>query len=153
MSTNTTDTRILRQSIILDHPELFGTPPFNVRETCIAFGLECGDGWLPILDDLCTKLSDALKRDPGTQFRFMQVKEKWGALTMYYNGGNDEMRSLLSEAESQAAKTCEYCGGPSEIRNDGGWYTTVCVPCEEARYKARREEFDRRQAEKSKNGS
>lgn len=68
-----------------------------------------------------------------------QVKEKFGTLRFYYNGGDDYIRGLASMAEAMSARTCEGCGAPAKSTNDG-WIKTMCQSCissqEERRQKA-----------------
>ena len=66
-----------------------------------------------------------------------QVKEKFGTLRFYYQGGDDYISGMVSLAESMTAVTCENCGNPGSCRG-GGWVHTYCTPCEEARELARK---------------
>lgn len=59
-----------------------------------------------------------------------QVKEKFGGLRFYMTHGNDEIFSLISEAESKSYKTCEECGEPGD-QKDTGWVKTLCDSCHE----------------------
>jgi hypothetical protein len=54
-----------------------------------------------------------------------QVKEKFGTLRFYYNGGDDYIRGLVSMAEAMSATTCEECGSAGILR-PGGWVHTAC---------------------------
>ena len=55
----------------------------------------------------------------------VQVKEKFGTLRFYYNGGDDEVRGIERMAESMSAVMCEECGSPGKTRS-GGWIRTLC---------------------------
>jgi hypothetical protein len=54
-----------------------------------------------------------------------QIKEKFGTLRFYYDGGDDYIRGLDSMAESMSARICEDCGKPGKIAK-GGWVRTLC---------------------------
>lgn len=54
-----------------------------------------------------------------------QVKEKFGTLRFYYEGGDEYISGLVSMAESMSAVTCEKCGAPGKQRH-GGWIRTLC---------------------------
>ena len=54
-----------------------------------------------------------------------QVKEKFGTLRFYINGGTDEHYNYIRFAESMSARTCEKCGAPGKLRGSG-WYYTAC---------------------------
>ena len=67
------------------------------------------------------------------QVTVTQVKEKFGDLRFYYNGGDDEISGMVRMAESMSGCTCEECGNPGK-RRGGGWIRTLCdihAPAEE----------------------
>ena len=86
-------------------------------------GANCGDGWAPIVDRLITDLI-ALGWDRDLH----QVKEKFGGLRFYIGAGSDEVHARISQAEAEAAKVCEECGAPGELRTEG-WWKTSCDRC------------------------
>ena len=55
----------------------------------------------------------------------VQVKEKFGTLRFYYNGGDEYISGLEHMADAMSAVTCEECGSPGVLRN-GGWIRTLC---------------------------
>ncbi len=61
-----------------------------------------------------------------TQVVAVQVKEKFGTLHFYYDGGDATVIGLVGMAESLSAKTCEICGDVGKVY-DGGWVTTRCA--------------------------
>lgn len=65
-----------------------------------------------------------------------QIKEKFGGLRFYYDGGDDEISGMVRMAESWAGHTCEECGNKGE-RRSGGWIRTLCDE-HEAKYQARK---------------
>jgi len=71
--------------------------------------------------------------EPIAQVTLDQVKEKFGTLRFYYSGGDDYIRGMVSLAESLSGVTCESCGNPSEVQNDGGWMRSICNACDEKR--------------------
>ena len=71
-----------------------------------------------------------------TRVTVAQVKEKFGGLRFYYNGGDDYVRGLVTMAESWADKTCEKCGNLGTHRH-GGWIRTLC-DAHEAEYQKNR---------------
>lgn len=58
-----------------------------------------------------------------------QVKEKYGTLRFYYDGGDDTVDAMVQFAESFSGKICEICGDPAEVRGEGGggWVATRCA--------------------------
>lgn len=98
------------------------------------FGIECGTGWYDILEKLCAKITkelNGLSTEERGQCYVLQVKEKFGTLRFYMAGETDAMSTAIREAEQETAKTCELCGKPGKIRNDG-WVTVRCDACRRA---------------------
>lgn len=55
----------------------------------------------------------------------VQVKEKFGTLRFYYDGGDDFVKGVTYFAESMSSVTCEECGAPGETGGTG-WIRTLC---------------------------
>lgn len=55
----------------------------------------------------------------------VQVKEKFGGLRFYINGGDNTIHSYIEFAESMSYRTCEECGAPGQVYTDG-WHVTLC---------------------------
>lgn len=54
-----------------------------------------------------------------------QVKEKFGSLRFYYQGGDECIEGMVRIAEAISEITCEECGSPGIVRR-GGWVRTLC---------------------------
>ena len=63
--------------------------------------------------------------EPVEQVVAIQVKEKFGGLRFYYNGGDDYIRGVVSMAETMSYTTCEVCGSPGNLRGKH-WVQTLC---------------------------
>ena len=70
------------------------------------------------------------------QFRFVQIKEKWGALNMYYNGVPEEIFNEVNSWEEKyfklSEKTCIDCGAPATYMSTG-WISFICKECAQNR--------------------
>lgn len=93
----------------------------NFRTRWPNVGIECGEGWIGILDLLAEKLSPGVK--------VLQVKEKFGTLRFYINRGTEADHNLISQAEAQSAVTCELCGAEGSIGSNKGWVVCRCKKC------------------------
>lgn len=100
----------------------------------LGFGFDCGDGWYKLLYSLCEGIQAVLIKSPEIRKEFcvVQVKEKFGDLRFYTQGGNKEINKLIDEAESKSAETCELCGEKGGLR-EGGWLVTLCDKCNKKR--------------------
>ena len=57
-----------------------------------------------------------------------QIKEKFGTLRFYYNGGDDYIRGLEAMAASMTSRICEQCGSPGTSRSTKKqrWVLVLC---------------------------
>ncbi len=103
------------------YPKMFSHP----------YGGFCVDaGWWPIIESLCGNIQHYLnwknkESEIVPQVVVAQIKEKFGGLRFYYDGGDDRIYGMVSMAEAWADKTCETCGKPGKSRNTG-WIKTLC---------------------------
>ncbi len=63
--------------------------------------------------------------DEYPQVVAVQVKEKFGGLRFYVDGGTSEIHNYISFAESISYRTCEECGSPGRAYRSG-WHKTLC---------------------------
>jgi hypothetical protein len=87
----------LEQKLVAAYPKNFGNYGKSPMESCMSWGLECGDGWYEIIDDLCFALNNSRwstyeKGRDGSYIKitmprvvFDQIKEKFGTLTIYFH--------------------------------------------------------------------
>jgi hypothetical protein len=152
----------LDEALCEKYPLIFADRNKSMMETCMCWGFDCGDGWYQILDSLCGQIQSHIDwshknhrwdlkwneenpdnsravREPVLQVVASQVKEKFGGLRFYYDGGDDTINGMVRMAESWAANTCEECGAPGQTRG-GGWIRTLCDH-HEKEYQTRHERY------------
>jgi hypothetical protein len=83
------------------------------------FGVD--EGWYGIIKEL---IEDLIKL--GWNKQVCQVKEKFGGLRFYINDGSNEIHDRIIDAEKKSYEVCEKCGNSGKLRNDIGWYLTLC---------------------------
>ena len=93
-------------------------------------GFACGEGWWPILEKLCSNIQHHIdwknkQSEVVPQVTVAQIKEKFGGLRFYYDGGDDEISGMVRMAESWADIACEVCGAPGSSGGKG-WIKTLC---------------------------
>ena len=118
----------LDEKLCKDYPKIFANRFGDMRETALCWGFECGDGWYPLINLLCREIQwhiDHNARVETTQFLASQVKEKFGTLRFYGNGGDDKTDNFIWFAEAMSSIICETCGAPGKIRGRG-WIYTAC---------------------------
>lgn len=133
-------------NLIIRYPDLIK------KSDEICFGI--GEGWYNIIDALCCFISSDVTRaryelnyalkHPESKFvkpvpelearlakaledlpTIVQVKEKFGGLRFYIDGGTHDHNIAIGFAEYMAARTCEVCGAPGESINSD-WIRTLC---------------------------
>lgn len=95
------------------------------------FGIECGDGWKPLIQPIIDYIQEYNKDKPEEEhIEIHQIKEKFAGLRVYLNFYNTEVRSLIERAEEEAEHTCEICGTKENVgMTVNGWLTTKCKNC------------------------
>ena len=79
----------LQKKLIDIAPYMFRYEGWNdLQQSLMGFGFEIGDGWYGILEDLITKIKNI---DIDKVVKVIQIKEKFGGLRFYINGGWDEL--------------------------------------------------------------
>ena len=139
------------QEIIDQYPEQFQGGPYFL-------GISIDSGWTPIVLDACREIQERLTADELRRFHWIQIKEKFGGLKLYWGPDNtisvaiiepatvhsleiasDEppgftkptvlaIREIVARACERAGRTCEICGGPGRLYADGYWQT-LCEDC------------------------
>ena len=108
----------------------FFKPDPKLQNNLMYFGFDCGEGWFPLIEELCCKIEKVLDKSgikDIEEFEVVQVKEKWGGLRFYYGGfSNKEIDDLVDEYEEKSVKTCEVCGEKGTIIESHHWYMARC---------------------------
>lgn len=118
----------LDEALVRDFPLLYADRLAFRTHTSMYWGFDCGDGWEPLLREMSEKLEPICQAIPT--LKAVQVKEKLGTLRVYMTGYNDEIDAVIHEAVCKSKVTCEECGAQeATLRNNGGWYRTLCNSC------------------------
>src|SRR3972149_3290356 len=77
--------------------------------------ISCHDGWYNLIEQACNIIQQYLdwnniKEEKIRQIKFVQIKEKFGGLRLYYNEGDDYIRGVIDMVENISYITCEICG-------------------------------------------
>ena len=95
---------------------------------------ELPSGWR---EAFCPQMWDELKAilekaNYVNEFRFAQIKEKYGTLRLYHNGAPesiyDQIEAWESKYEELSEKTCIHCGKPAKYMSMG-WISPWCEDC------------------------
>lgn len=134
--------------LVKKYPKIFQDRHGSPLTTCMAWGFECGDGWFDLIDTLCSCIQNHVDRQESLNKTYpteerechqvvaAQVKEKFGGLRFYVNGGDNEIEGMIQFAESMSYKICEQCGNKG-TRKGQRWIFTMCDNCWEEHEKAK----------------
>lgn len=130
------------RTLVADFPMLYAQRDGDLRETCMCWGFDVGDGWERIIRNLSVELEFLNETVPGLFIEAVQVKEKFGGLRFYAvvnctdratrKFWADIVWALTDNAEHRSLWTCETCGKSGRLR-PGGWMVTLCDECAAAR--------------------
>jgi hypothetical protein len=110
-----------------------------------AYGGFCiGEGWWPIIHSLCEQIQSHIDWVESTRERLLasnphghaipdkisqvvvrQIKEKFGGLRFYFDGGDETIYGMVRMAEAWANHSCEECGSPA-TKQTSGWIKNLC---------------------------
>lgn len=123
------------------YPKIFSNRNNSHAESCMSYGFECDDGWFDLIDALCRRIQNYVDWKSSTltgaeikqlQPVALQVKQKFGGLRFYIEGGDSHIDGMISMAESMSFRLCESCGN-SGTKRSGGWIQVLCNTCDERR--------------------
>ena len=117
----------LQEALFAKYPKLFRQRHLPATESCLAFGIECGDGWYSLIDEFSQELVD--KYDG--MLEYAQVKPKFGILTIHIDKldgtiSHSDYLHTYSKYQTRSASTCEVCGNYAIRKSVNGWIHTLC---------------------------
>ena len=90
---------------------------------------DVNDGWLPIVDTALSLIKWDIEHNNMPEVELHQIKEKYGALEIYFSGGNEKTEGIMAMASSMSMHTCDTCGTNQNIGTTGPWIKTICENC------------------------
>ena len=129
----------LQEKLYNDFPEIFKRRHLSKQETAMCYGISCGDGWFPLIYNLCSSIQTHIdyvnelyeKRknqeeenkelevtnswgyEKHPQVSADQIKSKWDGLRFYlhsYKGVSPEVRTMINITERMSYNICRHCG-------------------------------------------
>jgi len=70
-------------------------------------------------------MAGCYERFSPPRVRVAQIKEKFGTLCYYIDGGDDDVQGMIRFAEKLTSITCQYSGQPGTLCVKNGWYATL----------------------------
>jgi hypothetical protein len=103
----------------------------RVKQSLELFGLECHDGWLPLIHEAIKEIESIVTGNAGDLANnyVVQIKSKLGGLRIYMALHDIRVNAVIKKAEQRALETCERCGEPGEQMVAAHWIHTTCQNC------------------------
>lgn len=113
------------------YPELFA----GKGKGCMSSAIGVEKGWWPLIEELCEFLES--QRKSGLNIHFVQIKEKFAALTVFIGGNytkeqSEVLHKKVDEIYNKSLATCEFCGSTSNVTvsaDNGYWLKALCPDC------------------------
>jgi hypothetical protein len=124
----------LDKKLVAKYPKLFVYRNTDNQMTGMYRGFECGDGWFWLIDKLCETIQSHIDLQPEKvpQVSVNLVKQKFGELRFYYDGGDNYIRGMVQLASQMSTGICEKCGAIENTGQTTGWIQTLCENCANA---------------------
>ena len=119
-----------QKEIFNNYPKIFRQHTLPPSQTAMVWGLECGEGWMNLIDTLCHDIQTYIDENHTEQIEATQVKQKFGGLRFYYRPYNKIIDELIHKASEDSFDTCENCGDIKDVQlSKKGWITPMCKMC------------------------
>ncbi len=116
----------LQEKLFKKYPNIFADVGKSPEESGMAFGVQTGDGWYWLIDQLCRQLTVYYK----PEIKAVQIKEKFGGLRFYVSNPTIEQYGAIKFAETLSLSICENCGSTKNVKQTNTSYIqTLCEEC------------------------
>lgn len=92
-------------------------------------------GWSRLLEEAFDAVEKTLAEHPGASVRIVQIKEKLGALTVYFRESGlpsesaDRLQETMGSVRFRSLRVCEICGAPARLGRLSGCFSVRCASC------------------------
>lgn len=114
--------------------KLFEEYPDLLKRELLTHDFDCQDGWFVLLDELASRIRQYCNYcSKSKKLEIVQIKQKMGALRIYFRGGDKVIRKFIQEAEDQSKTICELDGEPASGLYGCAprWHRYLCEKCAE----------------------
>jgi hypothetical protein len=108
------------------YPRLFGGRSGRGRPST-------GDGWRRIIELALRRISAAIESHEEAVVQITDIREKYGTLRIEYAAARvpgsaaDAIENAVAIAEAISERTCETCGAPGRLYDNGGRFSACCA--------------------------
>lgn len=117
------------ESLYSKYPVMFSEKSLSSADSCMHWGVQCGNGWYQLLDILFGEITGYLKYNiQCAPVILTEVKEKFGSLRVRYRGGDANIKGMVDMAIKMSSTICEVCGTNQDVIRDE-FHQTICNKC------------------------
>lgn len=122
----------LERALFADYPVFFVEAALSARDSSMARGLCCGDGWEPIVRRVAAA-AERIRLRHGVIIHCTQAKEKFGSLRIHHRVAgsqrlDDRFMRIVVAVDSVSLRVCEVCGADGRLAvARGRVYRTLCA--------------------------
>ena len=123
--------KTLELKLVEKFPKLLTDYKCDPKESCMAFGMECDDGWYKVVYNTLDRLNK-IRELADLEINIAQIKEKFGRLRIYVHMIECEDRvvadivwAIINDAETFSENVCEVTGEYGSMCKRGSWYKTL----------------------------
>lgn len=88
-------------------------------------------GWVKAFGEMMCEELDGVLKALGIKDKFylLQVKEKWGSMTIYYSPCYEEIDRVIDKYSLLSENICAHCGAVDVPMTTDGWCLPLCKKC------------------------
>lgn len=90
-----------------------------------------GEGWLPLVESFLESVAFDIEHNKMPPVKVTCIKEKFGRLNIYFNGGDGIAHAYARLAGELSGKMCESCGTSRNLGLYTDWIKLSCKECHE----------------------
>jgi len=129
----------LERTLFEKYPKIFKQKDLAVTETAMCWGINTGDGWYWLIDQLCRQLQWDIDKNGAPQLEATQVKQKYGSLRFYTDAVTDQQDGAIELAGAMSYTICEECGSTKDVTQTTGYIISLCSKCKKEYLNERKE--------------
>lgn len=99
----------LEHKLCSKFPELCRDYEIDPKDSCMAWGFDCGDGWYDLIESTLANI-DRLSKSISLDVKLAQVKSKFGRLTIYIDIESGPAGAQIQQVISQIYNEIEEAG-------------------------------------------
>lgn len=86
-------------------------------------------GWDQIVVEALTALLHVDVNYGNVPNLALEIRQKYGSLRIDTTRVTPAVETVITTAEAESLRTCEFCGRPGHLRERDDWFATCCDSC------------------------